>query len=161
MKPQHHCHQKAKVSALDLIMSKAPKRPSQRDDLRRQDHEAGAQPPKSSTRKPRAAAKRKADTVLDSLAAEIPNGIMEGPERDPVSNLPPAQGDTLARDGNVDAEGDQNGPDRQSRHSRIRNAVEQPAQTVALADGLAPPEPNPGAASDLSWPSEEAALRAN
>jgi hypothetical protein len=91
MKPQHHCHQKAKVSALDLMMSKAPKRPSQRDDLRRQDHEAGAQLPKSTTRKPRAAVKRKADTVLDSVSAEIPNGVMKGPDGDTVSSLPPAQ----------------------------------------------------------------------
>jgi hypothetical protein len=161
MKPQHPCHQKAKVSALALTMSKAPKRPSQRDELRQQDDEAGAQQPKSSARKPRAASKRKADTVLDSLAAEIPNGIMEGPEGTSVSSLPPAQGDTLARDGSLVAEGHQNGPDRLSPHSRIRDEVEQPVQMVALADDLAPTEPKQDVASDLPRPSEEAALRAN
>jgi hypothetical protein len=159
MKPQHHCHQKAKVSALDLMMSKAPKRPSQRDDLRRQDDEAGAHPPKSSTRKPRAAAKRRAETVLDSVSAEIPNGIMEGPDGNTVSSLPSERGDTLARDGSLVAEGNQNEPDRQGPHSRIRDEVEQPVKPVALMDGLAPTEPKQGIASDLPRPSEEAEMQ--
>jgi hypothetical protein len=143
------------------MMSKAPKRPSQRDDLRRQDHEAGAQLPKSTTRKPRAAVKRKADTVLDSVSAEIPNGVMKGPDGDTVSSLPPAQGDTLVRDGSLVAEGDQNGPDRLSLHSRIRDEVEQPVPRVASMDGLAPTEPNQGVTSDLSRPSEVTEVRAN
>jgi hypothetical protein len=161
MKPQHPRHQKAKVSVLDLMMSKAPKRPSQRDDLRRQDHEAGAQLPKSSTRKPRAAAKRKADTVLDSMSAEIPDGVMKGPDGDTVSSLPPAQVGALVRDGSLVAEGDQTGADRLSLHSRIRDEVEQPVQTVVLADDLAPTEPKQGVASDLPRLSEGAEVRAD
>jgi hypothetical protein len=121
---------------------------------------AGAQPPKSSTRKPRAASKRKTDTVLDSLSAEIPNGGMEGQEENSVSSFLSEQGGTLARDGSLVAEGNQNEPDRQSPHSRIRDEVEQPVKPVALTDGLAPTEPNQGIASDLPRPSEEAEMQA-
>jgi hypothetical protein len=161
MVPQHHCHQKAKVSALDFDMSKAPKRPSRRDGLRRQDVEAGAHQPKSSTRKPRAASKRKADTVLDSVSTEIPNGVMESSDGNSVSSLPSERGDTLARDSSLAAERHQNGPDQQDPHGRTRDAVEQPMQTAALADGLAPTEPDQGVASDLSRPSEGAEMRVN
>jgi hypothetical protein len=141
-------------------MSKTPKRPSQRDDLRQQDDVAGAHPPKSSTRKPRAASKRRAERVLDSVSVEIPNGIMEGPDGNTVSSLPSERGDTLARDGSLVAEGNQNETDRQSPHSRIRDEVEQPVKPVALTDGLAPTEPNQGIASDLPRPSEEAEMQA-
>jgi hypothetical protein len=95
LKPQHQCHQKAKVSALDPFMSKAPERPSQRDDPKRQDVEAGVQRPKS-TREPRAAPK-KANTALDSLSAEMPDGRLERPEGNTGSSLPPSQSDTLAQ----------------------------------------------------------------
>jgi hypothetical protein len=140
-------------------MSKTPKRPSQRDDLRQQDDVAGARPPKSSTRKPRAASKRRADTVLDSVSAEVANGIMEGPDGNTVSSLPSAQDGTLARDGSLVAEGNQNEPYRQGPHSRIRDEVEQPVKPVALTDGLAPTEPKQGIASDLPRPSEEAEMQ--
>ncbi|MBM6583645.1 hypothetical protein ILT44_25935 [Microvirga sp. BT689] len=142
-------------------MSKTPKRPSQRDDLRHQDGGAGGQRPKSSTRKPRTASKQKADAVLDSLDAEISNGVTEGPEGSNVSSLPHPQDDALATDSSVVAEGNQNGLDQQGTHSRIRDEVEQPVQTVALADGLAPTEPDQGVASDLSRPSEVTKARIN
>ena len=142
-------------------MSKAPKRPSQRDDLRQQGDAAGAQPPKSSTRKLRGAPKRDADTVLDSLTAEIPSGAMEGPEGNPISSLPSERGDTLPSDGSLGAEGNQNESNQQSPHSRVRDEVEQTAQTVALADDFVPTEPNQGVASDLPRPSEGAEMRAH
>ena len=142
LKPQHQCHQKAKVSALDPFMSKAPKRPSQRDDLRRQDVEAGVQRPKSTTRKPRAAS-RKANTALDSLSAEMPTGGLEGPEKNTGSSLPPAQSDALAPSGNLATDDNQNSPDQQGSYSRIRDEVEQSVRTV----GLGPTEPNHSVAS--------------
>jgi hypothetical protein len=144
-------------------MSKAPKRPTKRDDHRQQDDVAGTHPPKSSTRKLRAAPKRKADTVLDSVSAEIPNGAMEGPEGNSVSSALAERGDTPARDGSLVAEGIQNETDRRSPHSSVRDEVEQPAQarTVALVDGLAPTEPNQGVASDLTSASEEPEVKAN
>jgi hypothetical protein len=142
-------------------MSKAPKRPSQRDNLSQQDDGAGAQRPKSSPRKPRTASKQKADAVLDSLSAEISNGVTEGSEGNTVPSLPPAQGDTLAREGGLLAEGHQNGPDQQGTQSRIRDEVEQPVPRVASMDGLAPTEPNQGVTSDLSRPSEVTEVRAN
>ncbi|QRM35988.1 hypothetical protein [Microvirga sp. VF16] len=141
-------------------MSKAPRRPSQRNDLRQQDGGAGAQRPNSTTRKSRAASK-KANTVLDSLSAEIPNEVREGPEGNTVSSLPLEQGDALARDGSLVAEGNQNGPDQQSPHSRIGGEVEQPVQTIPLADGLALAEPNQDVASGQPQPSEAVAIRAN
>jgi hypothetical protein len=142
-------------------MSKAPKRPSQRDNLSQQDDGAGTQRPKSSTRKPRTASKQKADAVLDSLSGEISNGVTEGSEGNNVPSLPPAQGDTLAREGGLLAEGHQNGPDQQGTQSRIRDEVEQPVPRVASIDGLAPTEPNQGVTSDLSRPSEVTKARIN
>jgi len=161
MKRQHHCHQKANVSALDFSMSKAPKRPRQRDDLRQQGDAAGAQPPKSSTRKPRVAPTRKMDTVLDSVSAEIPSGVMEGPMGNSVSSVVPERGDPLARERGLVAEGNQNVSDQKSPPSRVRDEVEQPVQTVALADVHVPTEPNQGVASALPQPSEGAEIRAN
>jgi hypothetical protein len=152
-KPQIQCHEKAKVSTLDPVMSKAPKRPSQRDDLRRPDVEAGVQRPKS-TRKPRAAPK-KANTALDSLSAEMPNGGLEGPERNTGSSLPPAQSDTLAPSGNLGTEDNQNKPVQQGPHSKIRDEIEQSVQTA----GLGPAEPNHGDASGQPRPGEGLAMQ--
>jgi hypothetical protein len=149
LKPQHQCHQKAKVSGLDPFMSEAPKRPSQRGDPKRPDVEAGVQRPKSTTRKPRAAPK-KANTARDSLSAEMPNGRLERPEGNTGSRLPPAQSDTLAPGGNLATEDNRNTPDQQDLHSRIRDEVEQPVQTV----GLGSTEPHHGLASGQPWPSE-------
>jgi hypothetical protein len=142
-------------------MSKAPKRPSQRDNLSQQDDGAGAQRLKSSTRKPRTASKQKANAVLDSLSAEISNGVTEGSEGNTVPSLPPAQGDTLAREGGLLAEGHQNGPDQQGTQSRIRDEVEQPVPRVASMDGLAPTEPKQGVTSDPIRPSEEPEMNAD
>ncbi len=130
-------------------MSKAPKRPSQRDNPKPPDVEAGVQRLKSTTRKPRAAPK-KANTALDSLSAEMPNGGLEGPEGNTGSRLPPAQSDTLASSGSLATEDNRNTPDQQDLHSRIRDEVEQPVQTV----GLGPTEPHHGLASGQPRPSE-------
>lgn len=141
-------------------MSKTPKRPSQRDDHRQQDGGAGAQRPKSPTRKPHIASKKKAGAVLDSLDAEISTGVTDGP-RGTVSSLLPPQDETLATDSSVVAEGNQNWLDQQGTHSRIRDETEQPVQTVVLADGLAPTEPNQGVTSDPSRPTEVTKVRIN
>jgi hypothetical protein len=130
-------------------MSKAPKRPSQRDDPRRQDVEAGVQRPKSTTRKGRAAPK-KANPALDSLSAEMLNGRPEGQEGNTGSSLPPAQSDTLASSGSLAMEDNQNTQDQQEPYSRIGDEIEQPVQTV----GLDPTEPNHGTASGQPRPSE-------
>lgn len=141
-------------------MSKAPKRPSQRDDLKQQDGGAGAQRPKSS-RKPRTAPKRKSDTVFDSMSVEIPSRVMEGPEGNFVSSVLSEQGDPLARDRSLVTKGNQNVSDQQSPHSRVRDEDEEPVQTVALANDHGPTEPNQGVARNLSRPSEVTKARIN
>lgn len=161
MKRQHHCHQNAQVYGLDLNMSKAPKRPRKRNELTWQADVAGAQAPKPSTRKPRAATKHKADTIMDSAGAELPSGVIEGPEGNSVANALPDRGALLARHGSLVAEGTHNVSDGQSLHSRIRDEGEQPAQTVALADDYGPTEPSQGVASALPQPSEGSDIRAN
>jgi hypothetical protein len=155
LKRQYQGHQKAKVSALDPFMSKAPKRPSRRDDPGRQDVEAGVQRPKSTPRKARAAPK-KANTALDSLSAEMPNGRLEGPEGNTGFSLPPAQSDTLASSGSLATEDNQNTPDQQGPYSRIGDEVEQPVQTV----GRGPTEPHHGVAGGQPRPSEELEMQA-
>ncbi len=136
-------------------MSKAPKHPSQHDDLRRQNVEAGVQRPKSTTRKARAASK-KASTALDSLSAEMPNGGMEGPEGNDSSSLPPAQSDTLTPGASLAPEDNQNMPDQQGPYSRIGDEVEQSVQTV----GPDATRPHHGVASGPPRPGEGAEMQA-
>ena len=155
LKHQYQGHQKAKVSALNPFMSKAPKQPSRRDDPGRQDVQAGVQRPKSTPRKARAAPK-KANTALDTLSAEMLNGRLEGPEGNIGSSLPPAQSDTLASSGSLATEDNQNTPVQQGPYSRIGDEVEQSVQTV----GLGPTEPNHGVASGQPRPSEELGMQA-
>jgi hypothetical protein len=136
-------------------MSKAPKRPSQHDDLRQQDVEADLQRPKSTTRRARAAPK-KADTALDSPSAEMLHGGLEGSQENIGSSLPPAQSDTLAPGGSLATEGNQNTPDQQGPSSRIGDEDEQPVPTV----GLDLTEPHHGVASGPPQPSKEVEMQA-
>ncbi|MBJ6127540.1 hypothetical protein [Microvirga splendida] len=134
-------------------MSKSPKRPSQRDEPRRQNVEAGVQRPKPSTGKGQAASK-KANTALDSSGAGMPDEGLERPKGKNSSGLPHVQSDTLALDSNLATEGNRNTPDRQGAYRKIRDEVEQLVQTGALADHLAPTESHPGSVSDPPHPSE-------
>ncbi|WP_262298069.1 hypothetical protein [Microvirga sesbaniae] len=136
-------------------MSKAPKRPRQRDSLRQQGDVAGSQPPKSSTRKPRVAPKRNVDTVSDSVSAELARGAMQDLEGSSVPSGGSQRGDPLARDGSIVAEGDQNVSDQQSPHSGVED--EQPVQTVALADHDGPTGLNQGIAGGLPQQASEGA----
>jgi hypothetical protein len=155
LKRQYQGHQKAKVSALDPFLSKAPKQPSRGDDPGRQNVEASVQRPKSSSRKARAAPK-KANTALDTLSAEMLNGRLEGPEGNIGSSPPPAQSDTLASSGSLATEDNQNTLDQQGPYSRIEDEVEQSVQTV----GLDPTEPNHSVASGQLRPSEGLEMQA-
>ncbi|MBQ0822247.1 hypothetical protein KBI52_18830 [Microvirga sp. HBU67558] len=155
MRRQDHCHQKAKVSGLDFDMSKAPKRPRQRDSLRQPGDVAGSQPPKSSNRKPRVAPKRNVDTVSDSMSAELARGAMEGPEGSSVPSGGSKRGDPLARDRSFVAKGNQNVSDQQSPHSGVED--EQSVQTVALADDYGPTGLNQGIAGGLPQQTSEGA----
>jgi len=77
-------------------------------------------------------------------------GRLEGPEGNTGSSLPPAQSETLAPSGNLAMEDNGNTPDQQDLHSRIRDEVAQPVQTV----GLGPTEPHHGLANGQPRPSE-------
>jgi len=140
-------------------MSKTPKRPRQRNDHRQQGDAAGGQPPKSPTRKPRAAPKRKADAVVDAANVELSSEVMEGPEGNSASSTLSERGNPLARDHSVVAEGTQNASDQQSPHSRVKDEAEQQVQTVALADDHSRTEPDQSAAGAPAQPSAEAGVR--
>jgi hypothetical protein len=154
-------HEKAKVSALDLCMSKAPKQPRQRDGHKRLNDESAAPRSPAPARKPRSSPKHRAETVLDSVITEIPSAGMEGPEGGTPSSLPPARDDVLARARSLTPEGNQNGEDQQGSHNDIRDKAKPQVQAVAFTDVLASKEPDPGIASDLPRPSEDVEVRAD
>lgn len=146
---------------LDPGVSKAPKDPSQRDDLNRRKDGADAPRSRSSPRKPRTTSKRKAESILDPVSAVISSGVMEGPEGDVHSRHQPAQDDALASARSLAAEAKRKGEDQQASPSTIRREAKQQKQMVPSADGLASAEPNQDVANSPRQPSERVAMRAN
>jgi hypothetical protein len=156
-----HCHQKAKVSAPDLIMSKTPKRPSQRDDLRQQDGGAGAQRPKSTTPKPRGSPKRKSETVQDFVSTEIHTGVIETSDESAGPSLPPVHDNASANVHGLMAAGKQIGEDQNGKHGEAKDGAKQPAQAATVVEAPAPEEPIQGTTSDPSQSSELVRIRAD
>lgn len=113
-------------------MTKAPKRPSQRNGLKQQDDEGGA--PRSSrapARKPQSAPKRQAATTLETFSAEISSNAVVDPEGNMPASILPAQDDNRAKARNLIPEGAQKGEGQQGPNIEIRGEIEQQAQAVA------------------------------
>lgn len=161
MTAQHRRHQNAKVVALDSRMSKAPKHPSGRGDLKSLDSEAGTPPPKASTRKPRPRSKRNSETDLDTLSPDIPSGAMEGSTKDAGARRRLGQDDALASAPVLIAEGNQIDEDLPGPSSKTRDHDKQPASTTPSADDPTQKTLNQGFAGDLSQPIEDTGIRAD
>jgi len=141
-------------------MSKAPKNPSQQNDLQRRNGEGDASRSKS-TRKPRSSPKRKAESVLDAVRAEIPSGVMEAPKASTASSLPPVQDNAPVSAHSLMAAGNQIGKDQQGLRSEIRDEAQPPVQAVTFADVPVTKEPELRAASNPPKPSEGVGMRAD
>ena len=142
-------------------MSKAPKRPDQRNNRKRQDGEGGEPRSSASTRKPRPTPKRKAETVLDSLSTEPPSSVVESLEGNTVSSRPPVQGVPLAIDRSLVAEDPHNPADQQGPYGDSGDGANRQARTVAVLNVLASREPDQDVVSDPPHPSDSVEMRAD
>ena len=118
-------------------MSTNPKRPSQRDDLKRWDNEGGApraghpsdQPPSSP---------HTAEAALYYFNIRTESGFIEDPEGETYSDLQAARGEALTNARRITADGDRKGEDRRSWCFEIRDRANQPVLTVAFSEALDP-----------------------
>ena len=115
-------------------MSKAPKRPSQRDDLRQWDEEGGAPRSEHPSREPHPAPTHATQQVLYYFNIKTPSGVIEDPEGDTYPGLQAARADALAKARDMIADGDQKGEDRHDSSFEIRGRGNQHVLTVAFSD---------------------------
>ena len=115
-------------------MSKAPKRPSQRDDLRRWDDEGGAPRPGHPSREPHPGPTHATQPVLYYFNIKTPSGVIEDPEGDTYPGLQAARADALAKARDMIADGDQKGEDRHDWSLEIRDRANQHVLTVAFSE---------------------------
>jgi hypothetical protein len=115
-------------------MSKAPRRPSQRDDLRRWDDEGGAPHSGHPSHEPHLAPKHEAHPALYYFNIRTPSGLIEDPEGDTYPSLQIARKDALAKARAMVAEGDQKGEDRQDWSFEIMDRANQLVLTVAFSE---------------------------
>jgi hypothetical protein len=119
-------------------MSKAPKRPSQRDDLRRWDDEGGAPRSRHPSHEPHLAPAHEAEPALYYFNIRTPREVIEYPEGDMYPSLQVARDDALAKARDMIAEGDQKGEDRHDWTLEIMDRANQPILTVAFSEILGP-----------------------
>jgi hypothetical protein len=109
-------------------MSKAPKHPSQRDDLKRWDDEGGA--PRSGH------PSHESHPALYYFNIRTERGVVEDPEGDTHASLHAARDAALAKAREMMAEGDQKGEDRRSWRFEIMDRANQPVLTVAFSEAF-------------------------
>jgi hypothetical protein len=139
-------------------MSKAPKHPSKRDDLKQRNKQDITTRPTSSSGKPRAASERRAEVVPGSLNAEIPSGVADSPKRNIVGN-PSVAHEALPEADSLRAEGDQIREDQQRPIGEIRDEAQQHGQPIPPVETPPPPERGQHVASDLPQPREAVEVR--
>jgi hypothetical protein len=133
-------------------MSKAPKRPSNRDDFKPSDTEGGAPRSQASARKPRSAPKRKAESVLENVRTEMPSGAMERVDRTASSNVLPVQDAPRAEARTLIADGEPMRENHRGARIEAQDGAQQQVQAIALGEPLSQKEPDQGATSDLPQP---------
>ena len=87
-------------------MSKAPKRPGQRDDLRRWDDEGGAPRSEHPSREPHPAPTHATQPALHYVTIRPPSGVTEDSEGETHPGLQAARADALAKARDMIADGD-------------------------------------------------------
>ena len=119
-------------------MSKAPKHPSQRDNLKRWDDEGGAPRSGHPSHEPPLSSKHEADPALYYFNIRTASGIVEDPEGDTYATLQAAREDALTKARDMIAEGNQKGEDRRGWRFEIMDRANQPVLTVAFAEVIDP-----------------------
>jgi hypothetical protein len=127
-------HQKAGCLSYSFAMSKAPKHPSQRDDLKRWDNEGGAPRSGHTSHEPHLAPKHEAEPALYYFNLRTESGVIEDPEGDTFPSLDAARQDALTKARAMIVDGNQKGEDRQSWRFEIMDRANQPVLTVAFAE---------------------------
>jgi hypothetical protein len=115
-------------------MSKSPKRPSQRDDLKRWDNEGGAPRAGHPSHEPHLALKHDPHPALYYFNIRTPSGLIEDPEGDKYPSLQIARKDALAKANAMIAEGDQKGEDRHDWSFEIMDRAHQLVLTVRFSE---------------------------
>ena len=115
-------------------MTKAPKRPSQRDDLRQWDDEGGALRSGHPSHRPHLAPKHEAHPGLYYFNIRIPSGVVEDPEGKTYPSLQIARKDALAKARAMITEGDQKSEDRHDWRFEITDRANQHVLTVAFSN---------------------------
>jgi hypothetical protein len=128
-------------------MSKAPKHPSQRDNLKRWDDEGGAPRSGHPSHEPPLSSKHEADPALYYFNIRTASGIVEDPEGTKHPNIQAAREEALAKARDMIAEGDQKGEDRRSWRFEIMDRANQQVLTVAFAEAFDPDATGQGGAS--------------
>jgi hypothetical protein len=139
-------------------MSKAPKRPSKRDDLKQRNEQDVVPRPTSSSGKPRAASKRRAEVVPAPPSAEIFSGSTDSPERTIAVKSPVAH-EALPEARSLRAEVNPIIEDRQGPTGEIREEPQQHGQPFTSQEILPPKELDQHIASDLPQPGEEVGMQ--
>ncbi|WP_154660869.1 DUF6894 family protein [Microvirga lotononidis] len=117
-------------------MSKAPKHPSQRDDLKRRDDEGG--PPCSGypSHKPPQAPEPRAETALYYFNLRTEDGLVDDPEGEKYPDLQAARDAAMAKVRGMITEGDQIGENRRSWCVEVMDKANQTVLTVAFSQVL-------------------------
>jgi len=132
-------HQIAGCQCYCHSMSKAPKPPSQRDDVKRWDNEGGAPRSGHPSHDPHLAPEHEAEPALYYFNLRTESGVVEDPEGDTYSSLQAAREAALAQARNMLAEGERKGEDRRSWRVEIMDRANQHVLTVAFTE-LSDPE---------------------
>jgi hypothetical protein len=123
-------------------MGKAPKHPSQRDDLKRWDDEGGAPRSGHPSHEPHPPAMHEAEPALYYFNVRTESRVIEDPEGDIHPSLQAAREAARAKARALIAQGDQRGEDRRSWRVEIMDRANQPVLTVAFSDALDPGAPS-------------------
>jgi hypothetical protein len=119
-------------------MIKPPKRPSQRDDLKRPDDEGGAPRSGHPSHEHHLAPQHEVEPALYYFNLRTESSLIEDPEGDTYSNLQAAREDALTKARDMIAQGNREGDDWRDWRFEIMDRANQPVLTVAFAEILDP-----------------------
>lgn len=119
-------------------MSQAPRRPRQRDDLKRWDDEGGAPRSGHPSHEHHLAPQHEVEQALYYFNLRTESGLIDDPEGDTYPNLQVAREDALTKARDMIVQGNQKGEDRRGWHFEIMDRANQPVLTVAFAEVLDP-----------------------
>jgi hypothetical protein len=111
-------------------MSNDPKKPNQRQDLKRWDDEGGAPRSGHHSSKPPASRPR-TETALYYFNIRTESGVIEDPEGNVYPDLQAARAAAITKARDMITEGDQTGEDRRSWRVEIMDRANQPVVTTS------------------------------